>query len=94
MKDWDKPYFGKILKTKTKKDKKFYDIQLDEDEDGEEYEPIKNVPEKRISSIVSENESNDFMDELETLIKAKNKGGNKAVLNKFYEMVDKKEKTR
>ena len=92
LKDWDKPYFGKILKTKTKKDKKFYDIQLDEDEDGEEYEPIKNVPEKRISSIVSENESNDFMDELETLIKAKNKGGNKAVLNKFYEMVDKKEK--
>ena len=92
LKDWDKPYFGKILKTKTKKDKKFYDIQLDEDEDGEEYEPIKNVPEKRISSIVSENESNDFMDELETLIKAKNKGGNKAVLNKFYEMVEKKEK--
>ena len=92
LKDWDKPYFGKILKTKTKKDKKVYDIQLDEDEDGEEYEPIKNVPEKRISSIVSENESNDFMDELETLIKAKNKGGNKAVLNKFYEMVEKKEK--
>ena len=49
---------------------------------------------KRISSIVSENESNDFMDELETLIKAKNKGGNKAVLNKFYEMVEKNEKKR
>ena len=76
---------------KTKKDKKFYDIQLDDDDD-EEYEPIKNVPEKRISSIVSEKESNDFMNELETLIKASNKGGNKAVLNKFYEMVDKKEK--
>ena len=91
LKDWDKPYFGKILKMKTKKDKKFYDIQLDDDDD-EEYEPIKNVPEKRISSIVSEKESNDFMNELETLIKASNKGGNKAVLNKFYEMVDKKEK--
>jgi len=92
LKDWDKPYFGKILKTRIKKDKKLYDIQLDEDDDGDEYEPIKNVQEKRISSIVTENESNDFMNELETLIKAKNKGGNKAVLNKFYEMVDKKEK--
>lgn len=92
LKDWDKPYFGKILKVKTKKDKKFYDIQLDEDEEGDEYEPIKNVAEKRISSIVSENESNEFMNELETLIKAKNKGGSKAVLNKFYEMVEKKEK--
>ena len=92
LKDWDKPYFGKILKIKQKKNKKYYDIELDEDEEGDEYEPIKNVPEKRISSIVSENESNDFMNELETLIKAKNKGGKKAVLNKFYEMVEKKEK--
>jgi len=92
LKDWDKPYFGKILKIKKKEGKKYYDIQLDEDEDGEEYEPIKNVHEKRVSSIVSENESDDFMNELESLIKAKNKGGNKAVLNKFYEMVDKKEK--
>lgn len=92
LKDWDKPYFGKILKIKQKKDKKYYDIQLDEDEDGEEYEPIKNVHEKRISSIVSDKESNNFMNELENLIKAKNKGGNKAVLNKFYEMVEKKEK--
>jgi len=91
LKDWDKPYFGKILKIKQKKDKKYYDIQLDEDEE-DEYEPIKNVPEKRISSIVSENESNDLLNELETLIKAKNKGGKKAVLNKFYEMVEKKEK--
>ena len=91
LKDWDKPYFGKILKIKQKKDKKYYDIQLDEDGE-EEYEPIKNVPEKRISSIVTENESNDLMKELEMLIKAKNKGGKKAFVNKFYEMVEKKEK--
>ncbi len=96
LKDWDKPYFGKILKSKEKikqgKPILYYDIELDEDEDGEEYEPLLNIHEKRISSIVSIEDSDNVLQELESLIKAKNKGGKDALLNKYYDMVNKKEK--
>jgi ATP-dependent Lon protease len=99
LKDWDKPYFGIILKIKNKTEKKnkktakFYDIQLDEDDDDcEEFETCLNIHEKRISPIVSREESDCVLKELESLIKAKNTGGDKDLLNKYYQMVDEKKK--
>ncbi|RZD41748.1 MAG: hypothetical protein CXT73_04410 [Methanobacteriota archaeon] len=54
--------------------------------------PLLNIHEKRISSIVSIEDSDNVLQELESLIKAKNKGGKDALLNKYYDMVNKKEK--
>ena len=96
LSDWDKYYKGTIQSRKNKKKSKFpirYDIELDVEEDDEdEYEPIMDVKEKYIKPINSSKDSENILKELESLIKAKNKGGKKALLNKYYEMVEKKEK--
>jgi|UniRef100_A0A6C0IUP0 hypothetical protein len=101
LEGWDKPYPATILKTKWRNPKskngkllpriKLYDIQLDADDEGDIYEPIANIPEKRLSSYDALTQQNDIMLELEMLINARKKGGKKALYDKYKEMAEKKE---
>ena len=93
LKDWDKYYPGKIrqfnINKKTKKTR--YTVLLD-DEDDEEFEPLTNVKEKYLKPATSSKDGNDIMKELEKLIKAKSQGGSEALLKKYIEMTQQKEK--
>ena len=87
--DWDKKYKGKIHKIHNLSKGKFYDVELDESDDEEEYEIVRKVPEDKIHKLNTKSK-NDYeygklVSEMKELINAKNKGG-KAFQKKLEKM--------
>ena len=87
---WPKYFNGVIKNCKNGN----YDIELDD----KEYEKLRNVNPKNIESLLQEEEYNDMILEMNSLLKEKNKGGSKAMIKRFQELTaahekKKKEKT-
>jgi hypothetical protein len=95
--EWDKPYKGII--TAVKKGK--FNIKLDNDEDGEEFEELKKVKRQCIE-LVPEEEINEekIMSELKDLMSIRKTKGRKAMVEQFdkickvQEKYDKKKRER
>ena len=95
--EWDKPYKGVIKSTKNGK----FNIKLDDDEDGEEFEEIKKVKRQYID-LIPEEEINEekIMSELKELMEIRKTKGKKSMMEqlekicKVQEKYDKKKRER
>ena len=95
---WDKYHTGKIksvIELSENPAYSTYDIKLDDDENGEEWNIQKNIKGKYIKAIGKEElDDDDILKELESLIKTRKGKGKKAMLKQFDRISKAQERTQ
>ena len=95
--NWDDFYEGVIVNVNKHRKKSLttYDIQLNDDKDGSEYELLKKVKSKYIVMIdKSENEIDEVMKDIKEYVKCKKKEGKKGLFKKFDKILDTNKKLK